>query len=162
MGHDLNIPNGPSAKSVLDHQLDMVNDYCKAQTQAKTIAKVHAQRSPAEMHAHRKMMQKKTLRTASPKIVRPVYTKPEKPPGYVSARTQKRIKAKRLYNLERAPYPDDIEYYKRPKEYLKPRKLGPFVNDIPKPKWDDAVHIVVNEQLLSKGIPYSLPSRFNL
>jgi hypothetical protein len=69
----------------------------------------------------------------------PVYSKPERPAGYVSAQTQKQIKAKPLYNLERAPYPDDIEYYKSPKEYLKPRKHGPFVNNVPKPKWDDAV-----------------------
>jgi hypothetical protein len=108
------------------------------------------------------MMQKKTIWTASPKIVCPVYTKPERPTGYVSTQTQKRIKAKYLYNLKRAPYPDDIEYYRRPKEYLRPRKHGPFIIDTPKPNWNDAVHIVVNKQLLSKGIPYRLTPSFNL
>jgi hypothetical protein len=137
-------------------------ELCKIKHQKKTISKAHAQRSPAEADAYRKMMQKKTIRTASPKIVRPVYTKPKRPPDYVPTRTQKRIKAKRICNLERAPYPDDIEYYKRPKEHLRPRKHGPFIIDTPKPKWNDAIHIVVNQQLLSRGIPYRLPPSFNL
>jgi hypothetical protein len=160
--HYLFIPNPPSIESVKRHQSDMFEEWCNIKNWAKTITKVHAQRSPAETHVHRKMMQKKTIRTASPKIVRPVYTKPERPTGYVSTRTQKRIKAKPLYSLKRAPYSDDIEYYKRPKEYLKPRKHGPFIINTPKPKWNDAVRIVVNEQLLSKGIPYRLPPSFNL
>jgi hypothetical protein len=79
------------------------------------ITKVHAQRSPAEVRAYRKMMQQKTIWTASPKLIRPVYTKPVRPTSYVFARTQKQIKEKCLYNLERAPYPDDIEYYRKPK-----------------------------------------------
>jgi hypothetical protein len=75
---------------------------------------------------------------------------------------KKRIKAKRMYSLERAPYPDDIEYYRTPKEYLKPRKHGPFIDNTTKPNWNDAVRIVVNKQLSIKGIPYRLPRSFDL
>jgi hypothetical protein len=97
----------------------MLEERCDARDRAKkVINKTHAQRSPAKTQAYRKMMHKKTIRTASRKIVRPAYTKPTRPAGYISVRTQKRIKARRMYNLERAPYPDDIEYYRTPKEYL--------------------------------------------
>jgi hypothetical protein len=131
-----------------------MEERCVAKDRAKrVINKTHAQRSPAETQAYRNMMHKKTIRTASPKIIRPVYTKPKRPSGYMSARMQKRIKARRMYSLERAPYPDDIEYYRTPKEYLKPRRHGPFIDNTPKPSWNDAVRIVVDKQLSTKGIP---------
>jgi hypothetical protein len=56
--------------------------------------------STDKIYVHRKMMQKKTVQTASPKIVRPVYTKPEKPAGYVSAWTKKGLR-RNVYTISK-------------------------------------------------------------
>ena len=127
--------------------------------------KPYNERSLAESNAYRKMSQKKTIRDPTPKPIRPNYTVTERPEGFVCDRTKNRMKSVRLYKLERAPYPDDIEYYKVPKERLRPRKAGPivprdYIQYQELPSVDQSLSVVVNDRLRRLGNPHRLPPFF--
>jgi hypothetical protein len=85
--HYLNIPAGPTLEDVRKHQGDLFTKWCRIKEQAeineKMSAKARTERSLSEATACRKMIQKKTIRNVSPKIIRPIYTKPVRPAGYV-------------------------------------------------------------------------------